>query len=144
MEETMKLKTLYAGMLAGMLLAGYAISEEKTMETKAMLPEENHGIVARYPGDNGIEGDSDVLFVEGFESVALVGELKERWDSVSNAAIISFAEDVPPASSGEKSLLLTHIGGESEGGHLYRRLSPGYETLYFRFYTKLAPDCYPT
>jgi len=139
----MKLKTLYAGMLAGILLAGYAISEEKTMETKAMLPEGNHGIAARYPGDRGIENDADVLFVESFESVASVGGLKECWDGVSNAAIISFSEDVPPGSYGKKSLLMTHIGRKSEGGHLYRRLSQGYETLYFRFYTKLAPDCHP-
>jgi hypothetical protein len=56
---------------------------------------------------------------------------------------MSLSADVPAASSGKKSLLMSHVGGESTGGHLYRRLLPGYEQLYVRFYVKFAEDCYP-
>jgi len=132
-------KKLCAGMLAGVFFASYGISEEKTKG----LPKGDNGIAAKYPGDRGIENAPDVLFVESFESAASVSDLGKRWDNISNAAIMSFSEDIPPGSSGKSSLLMTHIGGKSDGGHLYRRLLPGYETLHFRFYTKIAPDCYP-
>lgn len=135
-------KQLCAGMLAGVFFASYGISAAGTKE-KIRLPEGENGIAAKYPGDKGIENAPEVIFVENFDSIAAVNDLKKRWDSVQNAAIMSFSEDVPPGSSGKKSLLLTHIGGKSNGGHLYRRLPPGYETLHLRFYTKLAPDCYP-
>ncbi|MBN2315480.1 MAG: hypothetical protein JXM79_16240 [Sedimentisphaerales bacterium] len=57
--------------------------------------------------------------------------------------MMSLSTDTPEASGGKHSLLMTHIGGQGTGGHLYRRLSPGYEQLYVRFYVKFAPDCYP-
>lgn len=33
------------------------------------------------------------------------------------------------------------MGGEGTGGQLYRRLQPGHETVFARFYVKFAPDC---
>jgi hypothetical protein len=38
---------------------------------------------------------------------------------------------------------MTHVGGEGDGGYLYRRLEPGYEKLFVRFYVKFDPDCAP-
>jgi hypothetical protein len=38
---------------------------------------------------------------------------------------------------------MTHVGGQSTGGHLYRRLMPGYDQLFLRFYVKFDSDCYP-
>jgi len=103
---------------------------------------EKDGIAARYPGDAGIERDSSVVFVEDFEEASL-DELKGRWESVSSAEIMSFSDDVHPGSAGKRSLLMSHVGGRGNGGHLYRRLSPGYERLHVRFYVKFDPQCNP-
>jgi hypothetical protein len=100
------------------------------------------GIAADYPGDKGIERDPRVIFVENFEEPSL-DALKNRFESVKNAEIMSFSPIVPPGSGGQRSLLLTHVGGKGDGGHLYRRLKPGYEKLHARFYVQFDPDCAP-
>jgi len=104
------------------------------------------GLAAKYPGDRGIEGDPDVVFVEGFEG-ASAGAVGKRWDNVKAAGIMSLVPDVPAGSAGKRALLMTHVGGQGTGGHLYRRLlqdnGKGYEQLYARFYVKFAPDCNP-
>ena len=76
----------------------------------AALPEGAVGIAAKYPGDAGIAKDARVVFVEDFEaeSFALV---QKRWESVGEAKSLSLAKDTPPGSAGERSLLVTHVGG---------------------------------
>jgi hypothetical protein len=89
------------------------------------------GIAAQYPGDEGIEKDPRVLFVEDFES----GELKEigsRWGEISHAENMDLSEDAPPGSPGRRSL---HI---AKNGHLYTH-TKGVDTLYARFYVKFHP-----
>jgi hypothetical protein len=100
------------------------------------------GLAGKYDGDEGIQKDPNVIFAESFEEGSL-DPVKSRWESVKNIEIMSLSSDVPAASSGKHSLLMTHVGGKGTGGHLYRRLLPGYEQLYVRFYVKFARDCYP-
>ncbi len=100
------------------------------------------GLAGQYSQDAGIEKDPNVVFVENFEALSLE-DITARWESVSNAEIMSLSSDVPPPSGGSRSLLMTHVGGRSAGGHLYRRLQPGYDRLHVRFYVKFDPDCYP-
>jgi len=38
---------------------------------------------------------------------------------------------------------MRHVGGKGTGAHLYRRLMPGFERLFVRFYVKFDGDCYP-
>jgi hypothetical protein len=54
---------------------------------------------------------------------------------------MSLVSDVPPGSADTQSLRITHVGGEDTGGQLYRRLLPGYDRLYARFYVKFSEDC---
>jgi hypothetical protein len=56
---------------------------------------------------------------------------------------MSLAADVPPGSSGKQSLLMAHVGGKGNGGHLYRRLPKGQDRVYARFYVKFDPHCAP-
>jgi hypothetical protein len=56
---------------------------------------------------------------------------------------MSLSDDTPAASAGKRSLQVSHVGGHSTGGHLYRRLEPGYDKLHVRFYVKFATDCGP-
>ncbi|MBN1805833.1 MAG: hypothetical protein JW837_11325 [Sedimentisphaerales bacterium] len=109
---------------------------------KALLDETKNPIAGKYKGDKGIENDPDVIFVENFEEGSL-NAIKSRWESVKNIESMSLSPDIPKGSAGKHSLLITHIGGKSTGAHLYRRLLPGYEELYVRFYVKFDPDCYP-
>jgi predicted amidohydrolase len=103
---------------------------------------EAKGIAAKYPGDAGIEKDPRVVFVENFEQPSL-DAVKRRWETVTQPETMSLADDVPPASGGKHSLVMAHVGGEGTGGHLYRRLQPGYDKLHGRFYVKFDPDCAP-
>lgn len=100
------------------------------------------GIAAKYAGDRGIEKDARVVFVENFEEMSL-DAMTKRWESVQDAKIMTFTDDVPTKSTGKRSLSMTHVGGKGTGGHLYRRLKPGYDKLFARFYVKFDPDCAP-
>lgn len=100
------------------------------------------GIADRYPGDVGIEKDPRVIFAENFEAKDLAAVTK-RWETVSEPNGLSLVGNVPAASSGKQSLLVTHTGGKGTGGQLYRRLKPGYDKLFARFYVKFDPDCAP-
>jgi hypothetical protein len=104
------------------------------------LPQGDEGIAARYPGDAGIEKAPRVVFVEDFEEGTL-DAMKERWEAVKNAEILSLSADVPAASGGRHSLLMSHTGGKGDGAHLYRRLDRGYDRLHVRFYVKFDRDC---
>lgn len=136
-------------LLTILLLAGCrsdtSVSEtpQTGKEAEAMLPEGNNGIAASYPGDEGLRGDPRVIFVEDFEGVTSVSELAQRWDSVSHPELMSFSQDLPPGSVGRQSLQVAHVGGQSDGAHLYRRLHPGYDRLHLRFYVKFDPGCNP-
>jgi predicted amidohydrolase len=110
-------------------------------EPAEKLPE-GPGLAAKYPGDVGIDKDPKVVFVENFEHPSM-DDLKKRWESVSHPEILSLADDHPSPSGGKRSLLVRHVGGKSNGGHLYRRLPPGHDKLFVRFYVKFDRDCAP-
>lgn len=99
------------------------------------------GIAARYPGDEGIEEDSAVVFRETFEEGTIWG-LGERWTNISNkdSRVLGFVSDSVPGSSGKRCLRMTATKGQNTGGHLWKLLEPGYDELYARFYVKFAPD----
>lgn len=105
------------------------------------LPEGNEGIARRYAGDAGIEKDSSVIFVERFDSGPLAAILK-RWESVKETENMTLTDDVPTGSWDNSSLLITHTGGQGTGGQLYRRLPPGHDQVFARFYVKFDPACY--
>ena len=105
------------------------------------LPE-GPGLAMRYPGDRGIEKDPAVVFAEGFEAPSM-DPVRARWESVSQPEIFSLSGEKPPGSGGRRSLQVEHVGGKDSGGHLYRRLLPGYDRLFVRFYVRFDRDCGP-
>ncbi|NNE91145.1 MAG: hypothetical protein HKN23_05820 [Verrucomicrobiales bacterium] len=106
----------------------------------AELPEGANGIAAKFPGDAGIEKDKRVVFVEQFDQPE-VKTLLEQWEN-SKAKGFSFSKESAPGSADGQSLLMTHTGGDGTGGALYRRLLPGHEKLFARWYVKFDPDCF--
>jgi hypothetical protein len=122
-----------------------AAAEDEKAADRARLGEtrpRGAGIAEKYSGDVGIEKDVRVVFAENFEEGA-IDEIAKRWETVTQPETMSLETEVPPASVGKKSLLMTHVGGKGTGGHLYRRLQPGYEKLHGRFYVKFDPNCAP-
>jgi hypothetical protein len=96
-----------------------------------------YGIAVDYPGDVGIESHPAVVFVEFFEQ-ASIEDMAAGWDEVQRQQYMEFSPDVPPLSTGGQSL--TGPGTDSGPG-LYRRVLPGYEQLYLRFYGKFDSAC---
>jgi hypothetical protein len=126
-----------------LLIASLSVCAHRLAASESPVEEEPVvGLASRYVGDKGIEDDSAVIFAEGFEEETLEA-VRLRWESVKNEEIMSLSSDRPGASTGRRSLLMSHVGGASTGGHLYRRLLPGYDQLYVRFYVKFDPNCYP-
>jgi hypothetical protein len=104
-------------------------------------PEGDAGIAGKYPGDVGIERDPNVLFVERFDERS-IDQVFSRWDDPQGQEFMTLAKDAAPGSADGQSLLMTHIGGRGTGSQLYRRLLPGYDQIFARFYVKFDPKCY--
>jgi hypothetical protein len=93
------------------------------------------GIAKKYVRDAGIQNDPDVVMSEMFEGTS-VANILSRWTTSDNSGGMSLVSDVPGASGGSRSLLMTSVGGSNEGGQLYKRLAPGHDQLYLRYYIK--------
>lgn len=117
-------------------------AEQFPAQSAEQSADQRVGIAAAYPGDAGIENHPAVIKTEMF-SRAGIDTLDQRWDSVRHPQLHSFSEDRPPGSGAEGSLLITHVGGETDGSHLYSRLLPGHDQVYARFYVKFDEDCAP-
>ena len=102
---------------------------------------EGAGIAEKYPGDEGISDDPDVLFAEDFE-VDSIKEIAKHWDSISNkdGKVMQLSDDVPHNSPGKHSLQMTATLGENTGGHLYVRLKRPVDKVFARFYVKFPDD----
>ena len=88
-----------------------------------------------YPHDEGIENDSDVLYVEKFDDG--MKNILSRYGNVSNTNGMSLDTDVPPGSLEPNSIKMTNIGGQNTGGHLYKSFPKGFDnTIYVRYYVK--------
>jgi len=91
-------------------------------------PPEKGGLASLYPGDEGIENDPRVLFVDDFET-GTVEQIGTRWGSIRLKENIDLTTNVHAASPGERSI---HI---AENGHLFTH-TKGVDTMYARFYVK--------
>jgi hypothetical protein len=93
----------------------------------APTPEQG-GLASLYPGDEGIERDPRVLFVEDFETGS-VDEIGARWGNVYKPENFRLTDDLHANSPGTRSIRI------SENGHLFTH-TKGVDTLYARFYVK--------
>ena len=91
------------------------------------------GIAADYPGDEGIENDPRVLFVDDFET----GEMEEivaRWgDGRHKDGRVSLSSDVSESSPGNRSVRI-------QFGHLYTHFRPQ-NRAFVRYHVKFHPEC---
>lgn len=92
------------------------------------------GLSSKYPGDQGIDKDPDVVWYEGFEE-ANVDAVVARYNDAKKSGL-SLDSDVPPKSSGQKSMKMTASGSGPNAADLFKRLDPGYDELFVRYYAK--------
>ncbi len=118
------------GLIVALILLAGCVDEKRIRHEQLV---DGAALAAKYPGDQGIEQDSAVIFAEDFEQAPL-DSLVGRFTYVKHPASISVVRDSPPMSPGRTSLRITSSGGDSTGGTLYKKLSKGYDLLYLRFY----------
>jgi len=83
-----------------------------------------------------------IIFQEDFEASS-IAEMISKWDEAKNQENMSFSGDVPPSSPGSQSLTMTYTEGQNTGGHLYKMLEDGYDSLFARFYVKFEASHSP-
>jgi len=92
-------------------------------------------LASLYPHDAGIENDPNVLYVEKFDED--MANMLSRYDDIKNSKGMSLDTDVPEGSGSRYSLRITNVGGQNDGGHLFKRFTPGFDsTIYLRYYVK--------
>jgi hypothetical protein len=129
--------------LAGLVVLGAAAAAAAPGGEKR-LPEGDEGLAARHPGDTGLAGDRDVVFVEDFER-GTTEEIWRRWwrdqpREEKHARAQALSDQVPPGSPGKRSLQMTGTLGQDTGSHLFTVFEEGLEEAFVRFYTRFAPD----
>jgi len=92
-----------------------------------MLALAQQGIAAQYPGDEGIEKDPRVVFVEDFET-GDVKDLGARWGNAASQNM-TLVDEGHSATPGRRSLKI------SRNGHLYTHVRSA-DTMFARFYVR--------
>jgi len=103
-----------------------AAGDAETRAGNALAPQasipapgpEKGGLASLYPGDEGIERDPRVLFVDDFET-GTVAQTGARWGNISKSENIKLSDDIHANSPGNRSI---HI---SKNGHLYTHTPKG-------------------
>jgi len=89
---------------------------------------EKGGLASLYPGDEGIERDPRVLFVDDFET-GTIAEIGARWGNISKPENFSFSENIHANSPGSRSIRIV------DNGHLFTH-TRDVDTMYARFYVR--------
>ncbi len=111
-----------------------AVAQPHAVQSAASAPPSRQtaaqwkGLAAQYPGDEGIERDPRVLFVEDFETGS-VAEIGRRWGNIRLPENISLSDELHAASPGVRSLRIR------DNGHLFTH-TRGVDTMFARFYVK--------
>jgi hypothetical protein len=114
-------------------------------ETQTMLPQlpEGDGIAAKYPGDAGIEQDTEVVFADGFEGFEddrmvpdTTPQKGKKWDESYNGLVIT--RDPENVHSGRQAAEVTHT--QPSGNNAIKNFEPGLETMFIRYYMKFHPE----
>ncbi len=85
-----------------------------------------------------IKDSGEIVFKEDFEKSSL-SDIFSNWNDIKNGEGMSISNDVPLNSKGKQSLMMTYTptpGKIEGGGHLYKLLPEGYDSLFARFYIK--------
>jgi hypothetical protein len=95
------------------------------------------GIAAKYPGDQGIENDPDVIFADDFESYADQTELWNRWDNTFQQNETRMATEPGNFYAGKQAVEFTLPASTQElSNGVQKFVNPELDQLYLRWYSK--------
>lgn len=99
------------------------------------------GIAAKYPGDQGIANDPNVIFADDFESYGSTADLSQRWDNVFQLSQTRIASETDHVHAGSKALEFTLPQQDSELANAVQKvLTNELDAIYVRYYSKFDPS----
>jgi hypothetical protein len=103
---------------------------------KSSLPQ-GQGLAARYPLDQGLRSDPQVIFADDFET----GTIGQSWDETGNkeGKVLSYVDPGSPLL-GKRCLRVEARLGHNTGGGLTKWFAPS-DSVFVRFYTRFDPGC---
>jgi len=88
------------------------------------------GIAAKYPGDQGIENDPDVIFADDFESYTDASKLWDRWDNTFQQSLTRIATEAGNFYGGKQAVEFTLPASTDEVGNaVIKNLSPELDAM---------------
>lgn len=95
------------------------------------------GIAQKYPGDQGIGDDPEVIFADDFESYADASELWNRWDNTFQQAQTRMATESGNFYAGKQAVEFTLPKQDQELSNAVQKiLTTELDELYLRWYSK--------
>jgi hypothetical protein len=99
------------------------------------------GIASKYPGDQGIENDPDVIFADDFESYGDQGDLWDRWDNTFQQDQTRIATEPGNFYAGQQAVEFTMPQSNDELSNAVQKvLTTELDSLYLRWYSKFDPN----
>jgi len=99
------------------------------------------GLAAKYPGDQGIGSDPDVIFADDFESYSQASDLWNRWDNTFQQDQTRIATESANVFAGQKSLEFTLPQQDQElSNSVQKILSTELDVMYLRWYSKFDAE----
>ncbi len=122
---------LFVGLILLMSSCKQGLSVDENNDARDSIP----SIASRYPNDVGIEKDSNVLYMEMFDDGW--DNILRRYTDIKNKEGMSVSKEDIPEGSRQTALTITNIGGVNDGGDLFKRFTPGFDSIFFiRYYVK--------
>jgi hypothetical protein len=127
--------------LLALLTAALPLTQGSPTLVPAVPLPRGEGLAARYPGDEGLEGDAAVILFESFDAED-VAAVAARWSEAVNPAgdTLALVAGGPEGAAGEHALRITARPGEDTGGHLYALLEREVDTAFARFYVRFPEE----
>jgi hypothetical protein len=96
------------------------------------LPEGDHGIAAKYPGDHGIDSDPAVIFHDDFEG----NDVLTKWDNCYQKVDLRIVKDPSNVHGGKMALQFTVPKQQNELSNAVVKNFGGQDVVFFRYYSK--------
>lgn len=112
-----------------------AFSNTASATTLGAVQPPSGGIAARYPGDQNIGSDPDVILADDFEAYTSPSQLVGKWSGAGPLANMQI--DTSEHFSGTKSLAMSlPISASEVLNQCHKDISPELTTIYMRSYSK--------
>jgi len=112
--------------------AGAWSGDDAPRQALPPLPEGDHGIAAKHPGDRGIENDPDVIFHDDFET----GKVGDKWSNYYQQHLTIYTTEPAHVHAGKRALQFTVPKQQAELSNGVDKELKGYDVVFMRYYSK--------